>query len=478
MTQYKREMEQFGPRQEELDKLYTLIEGGTDMQWKKWIGRQAAAIAVCAALTLTATAAAVPAVWQSLQEHLGPFAPYAQTIKGASCTDQGIKIQMLSALSDDLAARFYLSVQDMEGDRLNEFLDLTGRLTAGEEKLTEAQDSGEGIIGGGSPSTRNFELVSYDPDTRTALLSATVYYEEDARPTEKARLEVTGMTTRLAQVWLDIPCASVTGRTLNSLPVGEDDKVIYQPSGSDFPAGYTGAALPARKVVLAPGQTPMDIEGTEDMRVSSMGFASDGRFHVRLDFAEGVRPGLHQNGESDLMFGLYGVDTDDDGQRLFVYQQTLVDGGMDVLFPLIKAGDLQTLRSGQVRLTGRYWRPGADIEGQWATEFETEYYASAALDWKGLVSGWRMEEVTLSPLSVTMTGYKADSSGALANTPLYAVKKDGTEIAAEPGMGRYSNLETNGGEGWECYATWYFAEPVEVEDIAFLSVKGTRIPVN
>ena len=25
---------------------------------------------------------------------------------------------------------------------------------------------------------------------------------------------------------------------------------------------------------------------------------------------------------------------------------------------------------------------------------------------------------------------------------------------------------------------WYFVEPVEVEDIAYLSVKGTRIPVN
>ena len=113
------------------------------MKWKKWLGRRAvAAIAVCAALTLTATAAAVPAVWQSLQEHLGPFAPYAQTIKGASCSDQGIKIQILSALSDDLAARFYLSVQDVEGDRLNQFLELTGRLTAGEEQLTEAQASG------------------------------------------------------------------------------------------------------------------------------------------------------------------------------------------------------------------------------------------------------------------------------------------------------------------------------------------------
>ena len=89
---YKQELERLGPGQEELERLYTLIEGGTDMKWKKWLGRRAvAAIAVCAALTLTATAAAVPAVWQSLQEHLGPFAPYAQTIKGASAPTRGSK---------------------------------------------------------------------------------------------------------------------------------------------------------------------------------------------------------------------------------------------------------------------------------------------------------------------------------------------------------------------------------------------------
>ena len=257
-TQYKREMDQFGPRQEELEQLYTLIEGGTNMNRKKWIGRRAVlAIAACAALTLTAAAAAVPKVWDALREDLGAFAPYAQTIEWASCTDEGIEVQVLSAISDDLEARFYLAVRDVEEDRLSEFLTLTGRLTAGEEKETETKASAEVIAIAASPFTTGFTLVSYDPATKTALLTAKIGYYESGRPNGEAKLEVTGMTTKRAQVWLDIPCAPATGKTLKSLPVGKDDKVVHRATGI-VNGEYADIALPSKKVVLAPGQNPID----------------------------------------------------------------------------------------------------------------------------------------------------------------------------------------------------------------------------
>lgn len=478
--EYKREMEQFGPRQEELEKLYTLIEGGTNMKWKKWLSRKAVvAIAACALLTVTAAAAAAPAVWQSLQEHLGVFAPYAQYIKGASCTDQGIEIQVLSAISDDLTAQFYLAVRDVEEDRLNEFLTLTGTLTAGEEKPKTEEEISEGIEPGGWPSTSYFSLVSYDPASKTALLSAAVGYYESARPNGEAKLEVRKMTTKQAYTCVDIPCAPATGKTLKSLPVGKDDKVIADLSYyTNY--GYTNADLPSKKVVLAPGQTPMDIEGTEDMRVSSMGFASDGCFHIRLEFAEGVKPAYFgEDRHSALMASIYVEDIDADGENILygVYHQTLVEGGIDILYPLIKMENLKTLQGGEMRLAGYYFRPGTEIEGEWATEFEMEYYPSDTLDWNGAINGWKMQQVTLSPLSVTMLGHKNDSSGALANVPLCAVKKDGTEIAAEPGTGYYANRGATGGEGWEGYATWKFEEPVDLDEIVSLKILDVVIPV-
>lgn len=472
--QYRREMERFGPRQEELERLYTLIEGGTDIKWKKWLGRRAvAAIAVCAALTLTATAAAVPAVWRSLQEHLGPFAPYAQYIRGASCTDQGIRIQVLSAVSDDLEARFYLSVQDVEGGRINEFLTLKGRLTAGEEREPEPGETKPVVYGGGY-STRNFELVSYDPGTKTALLTAKISYEDTARPNGEGQLTVTGMDTRQVELYGSIPLASLTDKTLKSLNVSKEDKVIYKPSDLGG-TGYTNAVLPGKQVVLAPGQTPMPLNGTKDIRVSSIGFASDGCFHIRLEFDEGVRPALRQDGKSALLFNPRLADGVPDEVRYYVCQQTLVKGGMDILFPLIKAGDLEALQGGQMRISGDYFRPGMEIQGAWSTQFQMEHYSSVTLDWTGDLDGCQVRQVTVSPLSVTM---RSNDKGGFANTTLYAVKKDGSTVASEPGLGAYNNLAAQGGEGWDAFNTWSFEEPVDVEDISFLSLKGTLIPVN
>lgn len=472
--QYKREMEQFGPQQEELEKLCTLIEGGTNMRIKKRLGRKAAvAIAACALLTVTAAAAAAPKVWEAIREQQGAFAPYAQTIEGAVSTDQGIEVQVLSAISDDLEARFYLAVRDVEEDRLNEFLTLTGTLTAGEmeEELP--------VMYSGGPSTNYFTLVSYDPESKTALLSAGISYQDVARPNGKAKLEVTGMSTKQAYVCVDVPCAPATGKTLKSLSVGKDDKVIGR-NMVIINDEYAYVDPPSKKVVLAPGQTPMAIEGTEDIRVSSMGFASDGCFHIRLEFAEGVKPAYFgEDRHSALMTSIYVEGIDAEAQDMYMpYQQTLVEGGIDILFPLVKVENLETLQSGEMRLAGYYFRSGVEIEGDWSTEFEVEYYESTTLAWKGAVSGWEMEAVTLSPLSVTMTGYKDNDSDALANTPLYAVKKDGTEIAAEPGTGGYTNLGATGaGEGWEGYSTWKFEEPLDLDEIVSLKVRDVVIPV-
>ena len=485
-TQYRREMEQFGPRQEELDRLCTLIEGGNNMKAKKRLGRKAAAIAVCAALLVTAAAAAAPTVWEVLQGRLGKFAPYAQTIEGAACTDQGIKTQLLSAVSDDLEARFYLSVQEVEGDRLNECLTLTGTLTAGEKKELAPGEKGPSITAGMFAAT-HFELLSYDPGTKTALLTTRIFYDQTARPTGEAKLEITGMTTRQAKILEYASCETVTGAVLKSLPAGGDNTVVLSPGSVDG-IGYTDDILPDGQVVLAPGQNPVDIEGTEDMRISSMGFASDGCFHVRLEFAGGVKPATFEPVNIDSKTGvnlcagqistlLYCDLLGEDGDlRYYVCQARLVEGGMDILFPLLTAEDLKEIQSRRARISGTYIRPGMDLEGDWAAEFEVEYYESTVLDWTGELEGWQVGQVTVSPLSVTM---KSNASSGF-HTPLYAVKKDGTVIAAEPGTSGYANEGALAGESedrWEAFTTWRFTEPVDVEDVVSLKLGDAVIPV-
>lgn len=470
MDRYRFEMDRLEPRQEKLDELYDMIEGGTEVKQAKWIGRKAAALILAAAvLTITAAAAAVPAVWEAMTKQLGAFAPYAQTIRGAVCRDQGIKVQVLSALADDLEARFYISVQDVEQDRLNEQLTLMGKIENGRKKEAEPGGSSAGLSLYSFRNSR-FDLISYDPETKTALFSTYIDYWEDSVPTPDAHLSLTGMSTKNAKISGTAPCASITSEVLESLPAGENDQMIFKASNSGgFP--YTDAVLPSQQVVLAPGQTPMPIEGDDDIWISSMGFASDGCFHVRLGFADGVSV-LDEEGDSWFLCTL--AQTGKGGDEENAMWERLVPGGMDILFPLYKLEDLEQLQNGLVELYGNYTRPGLDIEGSWSVDFPLEYYSSLVLDWTGELAGRRIDQVTLSPLSVTMN---SNDAGGFHGASIYAVKRDGTTVEAEPDTGSYDNI---GGIDpiWKTFNTWKFAEPVDLEEVVSLSLMDETIPVS
>ena len=137
-------------------------------------------------------------VWEALTSHLGRFAPYAQTIQATACTDQGIEVQVLSALSDDLETRVYLSVRDTTEDRLDGCLRLEGRLSLGERGLPSPDGTPQDQAA--SAATSHFTLLSYDPETKTALLSASihhgVWYGASGQIGQSARLTLTGLTTQ------------------------------------------------------------------------------------------------------------------------------------------------------------------------------------------------------------------------------------------------------------------------------------------
>ena len=454
------------------------------MKKQKGLGGRMAAIAVCAAMMVTAVVAmTVPTALEALWAYLGSFAPYAQTIDGVACTDQGIEVEVLSAISDDLEARFYIAVRDVEEDRLSEFLRLDGRLAAGEPKEDPDGDSpgikvkvmsAEGLAAGG------FEFISYDPETKTALFLSRILYLDNARPTEDAELSITGMNTLQGELYESVSCAGVTGDTLASLPAAGYNKVVFSPSAVEG-LGYTDTVLPDTQVVLAPGQTPMSLRGTGDVRISSMGFACDGCFHIRLEFAEGMAPALHEtsSGLSSMFYADLMAEEDSNDRKHFVCQERLVEDGVDVLFPLVTAENLAEVRSRQARVYGTYMRPGVEIEGRWTAQVSMDYYTSAALDWTGELAGWQIKHATISPLGVTMTCVRPDSSGGLHKT-LYAVKADGSTVAAEPSTSGCTNVGAlNGGEeSWEAFATWRFEEPVDVEDVVSLTLGNEAVPVN
>ena len=263
------------------DKAFTARRGG--FVPRRALRRTAAALALCAALCVTAVAAG-PSLWQYMQARQGPFAGLAQTVEGAVCTSGGIEIRVLSALADDVRGEVYFTVRDVEGDRLDSQLTLRC----------------------GADSDLAGRLVEYDSESRTALFAAGMsYYRPQTEGSvglsttggtvlDTLHLAVERLTTRQGELDAGASCAGVTAALLDSLPLGEGDRVVMGVEESGYPASI----LPGERVVLAPGQTPMPLEGTGDVTISSMGFASDGRFHVRVAYAPGI-------GHGDLDMGYF-----------------------------------------------------------------------------------------------------------------------------------------------------------------------------
>ena len=151
---------------------------------------------------------------------------------------------------------------------------------------------------------------------------------------------------------------------------------------------------------------------------------------------------------------------------------TQVDGGLDVMFPLIQAGEANELD--EVYFYGNYTRPGIDLSGTWDISFKMTYHPSTTLAWTGELAGRQVTRVTVSPMTVTID---SNDTGGFSSDTLCAVLKDGTSVAAQPSVGQYVNV----GQDVEvmcAYNTWEFEQPVEVSQIYHLNLLEQSIPVN
>ena len=428
-----------------------------------------AAAAACVALAATAAAVA-PGVWDTLCSNLGSFAPYSQSIEGAVCTDQGIEMQVISELADDVQGWVYYTVRDTEENRLDDQLILDGEMTAStSEPLNQ-------YMWVRSPAElENDQLISYDPDTRTALFAKHLWFGDSFEPVADARFHASGITMRQGHLGKDqastVDCASVTGKILQSEPAAPADEVILSP-GDVINAPYGNEVLPEEQVVLAPGQNRISISGNEDIWVTSMGMASDGCFHLRLEFAEGIET---MQPPFCKAFPKSGADSTGTHDTILVRK---VEKGLDILFPMLHAEETAQLDHIQF-YGGSYTRPGVEMEGDWSMDFTFVYYESIVLDWTGEMEGCQATQVTVSPLSITMTLCgESDAEGWMDAS---ARLRDGSVVTAGPGTGTHMNrgaMEGTDEEYWEIYNTWEFSEPVNVEDIVSLTVQGVQIPVN
>ena len=407
-SDYRREMDALNPGPEALERLDALLAGGGERERpRRRFGRRAAvALALCAALGVTALAAG-PTLWQALQVRLGPFAPYAAPAEGTA-VDQGLEVVLAGSLSDGYVSRVYFTVTDRSGGRLNGHTQISAQLVT-EEEL-------RGALG--------CRVLSWDQEAGQLLVEASA---------------------------VGVGGGSATALEVTAVDPGERyiQEALFQPPALAKPLDTEITA--AGDVVLKAGQTPQASPDTADFSVSSMGFDGEGRFHIRLEMAEGFDAGW-----------LLALPYNAAGEQMGTTQgKAAVDGGVDFVIGGVTPADGADMAC--IRVYGAYRGPEAAIEGSWTLPVTPEPAEERTLTLDRQAGPYRLDTLELSPLSAALTWSRTD--GGQGHPSLQVTLRDGTQAP----------LEGKGGDLGRDY--WVFSQPLALEEVASVTIAGETFPV-
>ena len=400
-----------------------------------------AAVMTAAVIALTGTALAVGTNWDALMEHLGIFAPYVQTVDGVSVTDQGLKVSVVAALSDESGTRAYVAVTDLTGDRLGENLVYNGRLGS--------------------------SCISYDQSTRTALLEMPMMTERDFNEDGSLTLTFASFQPGFRELTgIPFPEAalSTAARSSRLFTDGELTKKTVN-WGTEARA-------------LLPDQNPVKLEGTDLIWISSSGFDENGVFHILYEMAEGVQCVTDPTPFMDV-----------DGQETGSYRinQLSYEGGryLDVSFPDSNVFTKESVPHLELKdMTIRLYTE-EDIEGSWELTFFPENLPQRSATMSETLSGMSMTGVDLTAISLRLE--LTSRGGTPANYPVSVYLADGTRIDIEDwgqisdldermtrivkdGRVYYGTVVTPPGKERHFAVTWYLPVPIDPEQVTGFSL--------
>ncbi len=322
--------------------------------------------------------------------------------------DQGIRMEVLAAIHDGESASVFLSLQDTEHK---------GRVGKGSRDTTE-------ISGGFAFS----EVVDYDPDTQTVLLRMSGDAGENL---ENRKITVSAPAVLSGERVVE---QTETGYTLGELdklfgkpetiPV-TDSITAYDVTGPDRMDETIDRMEDGTMQMLVPWEQPVTFEEAPWGTLAAAGVV-DGELHLLVETDDEL-------GQVDqLEFGLQDKDGAPVNCTVLAFyrgeerqlSQILQSNSLTeyVILPQVGA-DWENLR---LTAGGRFY----DVltKGKWSTTFRLE----PTSDIKNMpchrdMTGWTVENVRLSPISVTVDGHgEMNEDSQSAN--LDVILKDGTTL--------------------------------------------------
>lgn len=473
--EYKRELSALGPDEAQMDRLLAAVRPASAARRRSLrhcLTRRAAVVmAICALLTAAALAVG-PTLWAIIQGDLGPKAPYATEVL-ASCEDQGIRIEAVAALADSRVTRLYFTMQDLTGDRLKEDTDWD---------LMLSLDTGDGFSWGNGG--KGEEVLSYDGETKTAAMVFSRGTDELSTdiPT-RAKLDMSWLIPGRRSASLTLDGDAVPAPTLESAATSEGRTVLL-PGQNPFP-------LYRRVGPQVPGQV-IQTEAVTEVSISSMGFAADGKYHIRFRQDPDISPAYASEYAGQPLFNVryYLHDPDEPdrwpSQEMDDVEYTQVEDGWDFFLPSLTPDTLPYLDL--IGPSANYSVAGGRVEGNWELTVPVEAVEQRTATpeepvvlpfvFRGETPFQRrfdaqVDSVLVSPLSVvvncvTPKGQEAPCQLTGEETSLTVALSDGTVLTPA----YYSDVWSQR-VGW---IMWEFAASIDPDAVASVTIEGHTIP--
>lgn len=305
---------------------------------KKWC-----AIAACLCLVLSLAvpvmAASMPAFYNVLYAISPSTAQFFKPVQ-LSCEDNGIRMEVSAAYIHENTAEIYISVQDLEGTKFGETIDLFDSY-----QLNTPFDCSSHCI-----------LSGYDPDTHTAEFLITIEQWDDQ--------DVTGgkLTFSLREILSNketyegiINEVNLSDIRLDSTPQRVDPRGI---GGSEFIEKYEESAGQDLLTVLKPsGNICSPVDGVS---LTGIGYI-DGYLHVQVYYKDILKTDNH--GTIALINKETGETISCDGSIAF-FDTRGENSYEDYIFTEISAETL-----GEYDLYGEFITSSGPIEGNWSVTF-------------------------------------------------------------------------------------------------------------
>lgn len=417
---YKQEMDTLFPRPEALHRLDALVSGQqparAGISRFRFGRRMVLAAALCAVLMASAVAAG-PTLWETLQEHLGLFSPLAAQAEG-SVTDQGVEVRLVGSLSDGYEARVYFTATDRIGGRFNDHTRVSAEL--------KGELAGMGSVLG-------CQVLSYARDAKQLLVEASLEGLDSTAP-----------------LTLEVSAFDSASRTMQT----------ELPRPENIPAAPTTTVNGT--VILLPDEDAQEL--AEGVFLSSMGFDTDGLFHIRIDYGEGYQPGrwLAVIPQSHLR-----PDSTYYEENCI---RTELEHGIDLAYPRLTRAVWDDVSGFYV--SGGYSGPDAVIRGTWQLPAALTQVEKRVLDVEQKVGEFQVQQIEVSQMSVVATYQRLDpQSSWMTNVQLF--DKNGDQVPMTIGLCTIKDdLEDI------VYTRWTLEEPVDLKDLAYVMVGGVPIPLN